>query len=188
MSQPQKIIIIVILLLVVSLGVWWYISQRSQSPPSGALQQVVNMQIISPAFSDGQPIPSKYTCDGTNVSPPLKFSDMAEGARSLVLIVDDPDAPAGTWVHWTLWNISPQTTEIAENSVPDGAIEGITDFGRPGYGGPCPPSGTHRYFFKLYALDITLNLKLSVRAADIEKTMEGHILAKAELVGLYQRK
>jgi len=145
------------------------------------------MNLESPTFSNHQNIPSKYTCDGENVNPPLKISEVPEKSKSLVLIVDDPDAPMGTWVHWTIWNISPKTTEIPENSVPEGAIEGMTDFGKPGYGGPCPPSGTHRYFFKLYALDITLDLDTSAKKEDIEKAMEGHILDKAELIGLYSR-
>ncbi|RLF04972.1 MAG: YbhB/YbcL family Raf kinase inhibitor-like protein, partial [Thermoprotei archaeon] len=97
------------------------------------------------------------------------------------------DAPMGTWVHWTVWNIDPKTVEIPENSVPEGAVEGITDFGKPGYGGPCPPSGTHRYFFKLYALDTTLDLGSDATKSDIEKAMEGHILEKAELIGRYSR-
>lgn len=101
--------------------------------------------------------------------------------------MDDPDAPVGTWVHWTIWNITPQTTEIPENSAPLGAFEGVTDFGKPGYGGPCPPNGTHRYFFKLYALDILFTLPQTARKADTEKAMQGHILDKAELIGLYTR-
>jgi len=104
-----------------------------------------------------------------------------------VLIVDDPDAPMGTWTHWTAWNIAPATAEIAENSVPAGAQEGATDFGRPGYGGPCPPSGTHRYFFKLYALDTELSLPTTAVKSDIEKVMAGHILAQTELIGLYKK-
>jgi Raf kinase inhibitor-like YbhB/YbcL family protein len=145
------------------------------------------MKIESPAFENNQSIPSKYTCDGENVNPPLKISQMPKEAKSLVLVFDDPDAPAGTWVHWTIWNIDPQTEEIAEASVPQNAVEGKTSFGRPGYGGPCPPSGTHRYFFKLYALDTVLNLDSSAKIKDIESAMEGHVLARAELMGLYKR-
>ncbi|MCD6500585.1 YbhB/YbcL family Raf kinase inhibitor-like protein [bacterium] len=145
------------------------------------------MKIESSAFKENQSIPEKYTCDGENVNPLLKISEVPEAAKSLVLIVDDPDAPMGTWVHWTVWNVSSKTTEIPENSVPEGAIEGMTDFGKPGYGGPCPPSGTHRYFFKLYALDTTLGLSSSAKKVDLEKAMEGHILDKAELIGLYSR-
>jgi len=105
-----------------------------------------------------------------------------------VLIVDDPDAPMKTWVHWTIWNIDAKTTQILQNSCPKGAVEGITSFGRTGYGGPCPPSGTHRYFFKLFALDKMLDLSPNSYARDIESTIEGHIIRKAELIGLYKKK
>lgn len=146
------------------------------------------MKILSSAFLNNQQIPSKYTCDGENISPPLLFSEIPEDTKSIVLIVDDPDAPSKIWVHWVVFNIDPTTVEIAENSVPKGAVLGMTDFGRPGYGGPCPPSGSHRYFFKLYALDLTLNLPQNSDKKAIEKAMQGHILDSAELVGLYERK
>jgi Raf kinase inhibitor-like YbhB/YbcL family protein len=143
------------------------------------------MSISSPAFENNSDIPEKYSCKGTDVSPELVFEGVPSDAVSLVLIVDDPDAPVGTWVHWTVWNIDPSTTSIPENSVPAGSVEGTTDFNIPGYGGPCPPSGTHRYFFKLYALDTTLDLDSSARVPDIEAAMDGHILASAELIGLF---
>lgn len=146
------------------------------------------MKLESPAFEHNQKIPSKYTCDGKNINPPLKIESVPEATKSLVLIMDDPDAPRGTWVHWTLWNISPDTKEIPENSVPAGAVQGQTSFGKPGYGGPCPPSGTHRYFFKLYALDATLELSPQADRATLETAMEGRILDKAELIGLYSRR
>lgn len=145
------------------------------------------MEITSPAFGQNERIPEKYTCDGENVSPPLLISGVPEEAKSLVLISDDPDAPVGTWTHWTLWNIQPDAMEIKENSVPVGAVEGKTSFGSSGYGGPCPPSGTHRYFFKLYALDAMLALEPGAGLRDLERVMEEHTLAKAELVGLYSR-
>jgi Raf kinase inhibitor-like YbhB/YbcL family protein len=145
------------------------------------------MTLLSSAFEYNKKIPSRYTCDGENVSPPLMIGGIPAGAKSLALIVDDPDAPAGTWVHWLVWNIDPQTTEIAEGSVPQGAMEGKTSFGRGGYGGPCPPQGEHRYFFKLYALDTTLALSPKADKAVLEAAMDGHILKKAELVGLYSR-
>ena len=145
------------------------------------------MEIESPVFKNNKLIPSKYTCDGENVNPPLLIGDVPENAKSLVLIVDDPDASRGTWVHWTVWNIGPHIKEIKENSCPQNAVEGITDFGRPGYGGPCPPSGTHRYFFKLFALNTTLDIDTSTEAADLEREIEDNILAKAQLVGLYRR-
>lgn len=159
------------------------------------------MKIESPAFEHNQFIPAKYTCQGEDVNPPLKISDVPQEAKSLALIIDDPDAPMGVWVHWTVWNITPRTEEIAGNSVPNrapwdpnspatplSAEQGITDFGKPGYGGPCPPSGTHRYFFKLYALNVMLDLSPTATKADLEKAMQGRILAQAELFGLYQKK
>jgi Raf kinase inhibitor-like YbhB/YbcL family protein len=148
----------------------------------------INMKIESPAFENNQPIPSKYTCDGEDVNPPLKISDVPEDAKSLVLIVDDPDAPLGTFTHWIVWNIDPKTNFIEENSVPVGAIVGVNDFGKNSYGGPCPPSGTHHYHFKLYALDTTLNLDKDSKKNDLEKAMENHILEKAEIIGIYKRK
>jgi len=146
------------------------------------------LQITSPVIPPDGMIPSKYTCDGADVSPPLSMIDIPEKTRSLALIVDDPDAPAGTWVHWVVWNILPGTKEIPENSVPQGAIQGTNDFGKQRYGGPCPPSGIHRYYFKLYALDASLALKPGATKGQVEEAMKGHVLAHAELVGLYRRK
>ena len=146
------------------------------------------MKISSPVFGHNEAIPSKYTCDGENVNPPLVISGVPTGAKSLVLIVDDPDATRGTWVHWILWNIRPDVSEIFEASVPPDAIQGQTSFGRPGWGGPCPPSGTHRYFFKLYALNTFLNLSPGADKAVLEKAMSGAVLESAELIGLYQRR
>jgi len=146
------------------------------------------MKIESPAFKNDKLIPPKYTCDGEDINPALIISDVPQNAKSMVLIVDDPDAPAGTWIHWTVWNIDPEVREIPENSCPRDGIEGITDSGKSRYGGPCPPSGTHRYFFKIYALSTLLNLGNSARSTDIEREMEGNILARAQLVGLYRRK
>lgn len=146
------------------------------------------MKIQSPAFGPLETIPVLYTCDGEDISPPLSFSEIPAEAKSLALVMDDPDAPTGTWVHWTLWDISPSIQGINEAGVPGGATEGKTSTGRAGYGGPCPPAGTHRYFFKLYALDAVLNLPASSGKEALEKAMEGHILSQAELVGLYNRK
>ncbi|MBI2426304.1 MAG: YbhB/YbcL family Raf kinase inhibitor-like protein [Candidatus Kerfeldbacteria bacterium] len=145
------------------------------------------MKLISSAFEHNQTIPSTYTCDGRDVNPPLAIADVPANTKSLALIVDDPDAPAGTWVHWVVWNIDPHITEITENSVPSGATEGTTSFGKTGYGGPCPPSGTHRYFFKLAALDRALELSFNATAADLEHAMDGHVLASAERMGVYAR-
>ena len=145
------------------------------------------MKLESVAFRHNQMIPSTYTCEGEDINPPLKISEVPKNAKTLVLIMDDPDAPMGTWVHWLIWNMSPQTTEILENSVPTSSVEGTTSWRRTGYGGPCPPSGTHRYFFKLYALDIALNLSPQTDKAGLEKAMAGHILDKTELIGLYKK-
>jgi len=143
------------------------------------------LRITSPAFENGGLIPKKYTCDGDDVNPPLKIEGMPEGTRSLVLIVDDPDAPRGTWDHWIVWNIPP-VEKIEEDSVP--GTEGLNDFNRRSYGGPSPPSGTHRYFFKVYALDTKLVLNTNSRKKDVERAMKEHILAKGEIVGLYRRR
>ena len=145
------------------------------------------MKLISLAFSDKGNIPAKYTCDGVNISSPLTINEAPTDAKSLVLIVDDPDAPGGDWVHWTVFNIDPATTEIAEGAVPSGGVEGMTDFGKSGWGGPCPPSGVHHYQFKLYVLDTKLTLGTSAKKQDIEEAMQEHILGQTLLVGLYQR-
>lgn len=145
------------------------------------------MNISSSAFEHNSLMPAKYTCDGDDINPALQIADVPSDAQSLVLIMDDPDAPMGTWVHWTVWNISPQTTEIVQNSVPDDVVEGKQSWGRNEYGGPCPPSGTHRYFFKLYALDATLDLSSEADKAELVNAMKDHIIAQAELIGLYQR-
>ncbi len=145
------------------------------------------MRIKSSAFQHAERIPLKYTCDGEDINPPLTIEDIPKGTESLVLIVDDPDAPMGVWTHWTLWNIAPKTEEIGEDSVPAGAVEGMTNFKSTGYGGPCPPDGQHRYFFKLYALDSELELDSSVDAEELEEAMNKHIIEKAELVGIYEK-
>jgi len=142
------------------------------------------LAITSSVFKNKGVIPAKYTCDGENVNPPLSVEGVPEGTESLVLIVDDPDAPMGTWDHWVVWDIPP-TKKIEENSVP--GTEGLNDFGKHSYGGPCPPSDTHRYFFKVYALDTKLDLPSNSRKRNVEKAMEGHILAKGEIIGLYSR-
>ncbi len=145
------------------------------------------LKLASPAFKNNEMIPAKYTCRGEDINPALEISGVPSNAKSLALIVDDPDAPAGIWVHWVVWNMPP-TQKINEDSVPPGSSQGVTDFGRPGYGGPCPPSGTHRYFFKLYALDSNLNLGPNTKKSDLENAMKGHILAQTQLIGLYTKK
>jgi Raf kinase inhibitor-like YbhB/YbcL family protein len=146
------------------------------------------MQITSPAFRSNGLIPEKFTCDGLDINPALSISGVPANARSLVLIVDDPDAPGGTWVHWVVWNIDPRVVEIKEGSIPQGAIQGINDFRKQNYGGPCPPSGTHRYFFKLYALDTKLDPGSNSTKSQVEKAMRGHIIDESSVVGLYKRR
>lgn len=145
------------------------------------------MKILSPEFEENGYIPKKFTCEGKDVSPPLEIKDIPEKAKSLCLIVDDPDAPAKVWVHWVLFNI-PIQEKIEENTHP--GTQGINDFNKNDYGGPCPPVGTgvHRYFFKLYALNIHLSLKEGASKEQVEKKMEGHILESYELIGLYEKK
>ena len=143
------------------------------------------LSVTSPAIKNNKPIPVKYTCDGANVNPPLTIEGVPEETKALVLIVDDPDAPAGTFNHWVVWNIPPTTRRIEENTVP--GTEGISTSRKHAYGGPCPPYGTHRYFFKVYALDTQLDLKSNSSKRDVEKAMKGHILAEGELMGLYSR-
>ena len=141
--------------------------------------------VKSIAFEDNKLIPVKYTCDGANVNPPLTVEGIPEETKTLVLIIDDPDAPMGTFDHWIVWNIPPTTRKIEENTVI--GTEGMSSYRKHAYGGPCPPYGTHRYFFKVYALDTQLDLKLNSTKRDVEKAMKGHILAEGELVGLYSR-
>jgi Raf kinase inhibitor-like YbhB/YbcL family protein len=150
------------------------------------------LQVTSSAFENGKPIPARYTCDGEDISPPLRWSGLPQGAKSIALIADDPDAPMGTWVHWVLWNLPPiaelQEAVPTTASLPSGAKQGISDFKRPGYGGPCPPrGGPHRYYFKLYALDAALDLPAGAKKSDLEKAMRGHILAEGQLMGTYRR-
>jgi Raf kinase inhibitor-like YbhB/YbcL family protein len=146
------------------------------------------MTVTSPAFSGGGEIPAKFTCNGQGSSPELRISGTPAGAKSLVLIVDDPDAPGGVFTHWLVWNIDPQTTRLGENSVPAGALQGKNDFSKKSYGPPCPPSGTHRYMFKIFALDRPLELKAGAGRADVEGAMRGHVLAQGELIGRYTHK
>lgn len=150
-------------------------------------------ELKSSAFAAGADIPKKHTCDGADLSPTLTWGDPPDKTASFALIVDDPDAPAGTWVHWVLYNLPGTARELAENiakeeQLDSGALQGKNDFRRIGYGGPCPPAGpAHRYYFKLYALDAPLNLKAGATKAAVEKAMKGHVLAQAELMGRYKR-
>lgn len=170
----------------------------TQQQPSlrGQLIQTPNnnaMNITSTAFENNTSMPNTYTCDGKNINPPLAWSGIPSSTKSLALIEDDPDAPSGDWVHWLLWNIPPTVMSIPERFAPSASpettaiIEGTTSFSHAAYGGPCPPSGTHHYHFKLYALDTILSLPSTATKADLLQAMQGHIIEQAELVGLYQR-
>ena len=145
------------------------------------------LKISSPAFENTGKIPRKYACDGANVNPPLKVENVPSNTKSFALVFDDIDAPRGSYVHWILWNIDPNVTEIKENSVPEGAVQGVNDFKRRYYGGPCPPGRAHKYVFKIYALDTLLNLNPSSTKKDMEKAMQGHIISQSQLMGVYKR-
>lgn len=149
-------------------------------------EKMAELKIVSPAFESNGKIPKQYTCQGDDINPPLEISNIPENAKSLVLIVDDPDAPSGVWVHWVVWNM-PIVQKIDEDTTPDGSMQGLNDFGKHDYYGPCPPSGTHRYFFKVYALGSLLELNQDSKKEDVEKAMEGHVLAKGELIGTYSK-
>ncbi len=146
------------------------------------------LRLSSPAFSPGGPIPRRYTCDGSATSPGLVIQGVPRRTRSLVLIVVDPDAPGGEWTHWLLWDIKPDTGMIREGASPTGAISGMNDFRRYGYGGPCPPGGTHRYIFRLYALDTVIHISRNSKRTVLEKAMQGHIVGRTELMGRYTRR
>jgi Raf kinase inhibitor-like YbhB/YbcL family protein len=153
----------------------------------------LTMKLTSSAFQNGSSIPHKYTCDGEDVSPQMQWGDVPTGAQSFVLICDDPDAPGGTWTHWVIYNIPAQVRELGEavpksDTLSNGALQGLNDFKRVGYGGPCPPSGSHRYFFRLSVLDLSLKLQPRAARAEVEQAMAGHVVASGELMGTYRRK
>ena len=160
--------------------------------PQPASQKENKFTLTSTAFKDGQPIPRQHTCDGVNVSPALEWSGAPPNAKTFAIICDDPDAPSGAWVHWVLYNLPADKIGLVENvpmteKVPGDGLQGTNDFQKIGYGGPCPPSGTHHYFFKLYALDAELSLKAGATKAEVVKAMEGHIIGQTQLMGTYRR-
>jgi Raf kinase inhibitor-like YbhB/YbcL family protein len=189
-----KILYLVILpsafLFCLSPNLTWSKNIRGGNDAQGASMAFT---ISSPSFQNGAEIPKKFTCDGADVSPELQWTSPPSGTQSFALISDDPDAPAGTWTHWVLFDLSAQASSLPENvskidELPTGGRQGRNDFRKIGYGGPCPPAGKpHRYFFKLYALDTKLDLKPGASRQELEQAMQNHILGKAELVGRYQR-
>ena len=150
-------------------------------------EEGARMKITSSAFHEGGNIPSKFACDGSDISPPLQITGVPSEAKTLVLIADDPDAPGGLFTHWLVWNIPPQTDSIAEGATLKG-VHGINDFGKSGYKGPCPPPGTHRYSFKVFALDRELDLRGGAKRRQVDAAMKGHVIAQGELVGRYARR
>jgi len=177
-----KLYILIFSLAVVSGCIAW-------EKEANTMEKIV---VSSEAFKDGETIPPEYTCDGKNVSPALLWEGIPAGAKSIALIMDDPDAPGGMFVHWVLYNIPASARKLPEGmakneTLGDGSRQGMTDFGRVGYGGPCPPKGTHRYYFKVYALDTMLNMQPGASKKQLENAMKGHILAQGELMGRYGR-
>lgn len=163
---------------------WTWYKKQQDSPLSASLLHLPHqLQLASPVFDSGSVIPNKYTCNGQDINPPLDINGASLTAADMVLVMHDPDASGGDYTHWTVWNISPATMHIAENQLPTGSVAGTTSTGHPGWNGPCPPSGTHHYIFDLYTLDKKLVLAPTVTRTDLEKSMTGHVLDNAELVG-----
>jgi len=166
--------------------------KNEKEGPEGGEKQMADIGLESSVFSQNGMIPSKYTCDGQDISPPLSWAAVPDGTTSIALIADDPDAPLGTFVHWVLFNLPGDKGELSENvpkekTLPEGAAQGINGFRKVGYGGPCPPSGAHRYYFKMYALDKKLELEPGANKPELLAAMEGHILGKGKLMGRYER-
>jgi Raf kinase inhibitor-like YbhB/YbcL family protein len=162
------------------------------SGTNSAKQDNSEIKLTSTAFKEGEPIPRAYTCDGINISPPLEWSGVPKAARTLAIVADDPDAPGGTWVHWVLYNLLAENIGLVENlpvtdKLAAGGFQGTNDFQKLGYGGPCPPSGTHHYYFRIYALDSELPLKAGATKAELLKAIEGHIVMQGQLMGTYRR-
>jgi Raf kinase inhibitor-like YbhB/YbcL family protein len=166
---------------------------ETKGDPNMVKAATIPITIKSSAFEDGQMIPAKYTCQGRNISPELKWSPLPDGAMSIALICEDPDAPMGTWTHWVIWNIPAKKQELEENipkieELPDGVRQGTNSNRQFGYTGPCPPSGTHRYYFRLYALDTMLTLAGEVTKDNLLEAMNGHVIAEGTIMGTYQKK
>jgi hypothetical protein len=174
----KKLSVSLLFLALLGLSVSYAISQEQK--------KTGELKIASPVVVGD--IPRKYTCDGENVNPPLEFNNVPPQAKSLALVLDDLDAPRGTFVHWIMWNIDPEIGGLKENSVPKGAVQGTNDFKKQNYGGPCPPSRIHRYVFKVFALDTRLHLGPNSTKVDLQKALRGHMIAEAQMIGRYGRK
>lgn len=193
MKKLRNISVIVVLPLFLLLFLSCAGRQRQIAQPANTPKQdKAEIKLTSAAFKDGEAIPRAYTCDGINISPPLEWSGVPRTAKTIAIVCDDPDAPGGTWVHWVLYNLPADNIGLVENlpateTLKAGGFQGKNDFGKIGYGGPCPPSGTHRYFFKIYALDSELPLEASATKVELMKAMEGHIVVQGQLMGMYRR-
>lgn len=186
----KKLFVILILFLsavFLSVFIVVSVSKKPQNISKPSITNLLSMRLTSPEFKNNEIIPGKFTCDGLNISPELKIYGIPDNAMSLALILSDPDSVGGDWSHWVMWNIDPKTDTVVENTVPADANVGKNDFDENKYGGPCPPSGSHRYVFHLYALDIKLDIAVNSTKADLLKAMEGHLIAETELVGNYSR-
>ncbi len=181
-----------ILSIVLSVFLVYSCAGESRTVKENKGAEKMEIKITSSAFEEGGTIPSKYTCDGADISPPLQWDSVPDGTVSIAIISDDPDAPMGTWVHWVLYNLPADVNHLSENmpddeTLPDGTRQGLTDFGKTGYGGPCPPGGIHRYYFKIYALDKKIDVAVVIDKEGLLKNMEGHIIAQGQLIGKYKR-
>lgn len=175
------------ILIISAAAIFFFIlTHRETEAPVVSLHNST-MKITSTAFIDNEDIPQEYTCDGKDVGPVLAIESAPGDTASLAVIMHDPDAPRGSFLHWSAWNIAPDTTTIDPQALPGGVIQGMTDFGRPGYGGPCPPSGTHRYIFTVYALDEVLNPEVGSSLKELEEIFSTHAITTATLTGLYER-
>lgn len=175
---PNFVFLFIILATLAACG-----QQESEMPPTD-----ITIEITSPSFGEGEAIPAKFTCTGDNISPELVWSELPAGTKSFALIMDDPDAPVGTWVHWVLYNLPADARGLAESYTPESGVSaGKNSWGTTDYGGPCPPSGQHRYYFKLYALDIVLEENASMDKATLLKQIDGHVIGEGQLIGVYQK-
>ncbi len=184
-KRSQTAVWTIAMVLFFTLGCLSLTQCQAQSPE---VKKQSMIKITSPAFHQEEMIPPQYTCVGKDINPPLHIEDVPASAKSLALIVDDPDAPMGIWYHWLVWNIDPKTKEIPENSVPPHGVQGKNDFGKTKYGGPCPPFGTHRYYYRVFALDTQLHLPPGADKEAVKRALAGHVIDEGELMGKFSKK